>query len=344
MKKYKCTKIDKLIITNLPSFYKINLYNEIAKKRKIFVIYTGDSVNERNRDFFQGKMIYPSILLSKNKWLRLLQTIKIIARYNYKEFIIGGWDSFPMWLSAFCSSKKRNSLVVESSYLESITNGIKGIAKKIFLTRICKVYASGIYKKKITDNLGFKGLTIITKGVGVFNIVSQPKYEPRIQVKNYLYVGRLVPCKNLEFLIKVFNDLPYLNLFIAGFGVQEHELKQIAKENTHFLGAINNSELPALYQKMDVFILPSISEPWGLVIEEALNNGLPVIVSNHVGCAEEIVREYENGLIFKYNSQKDLLDKIKQISNIDLYNDMRKNISKMDFSEIEKRQVECYLM
>ncbi len=87
------------------------------------------------------------------------------------------------------------------------------------------------------------------------------------------------------------------NLEVFDFVLTEEELKAMAKQNVHFLGAINNKELSGYYQKMDVFVLPSLIEPWGLVVEEALNNGLPVIVSDRVGCAEEIIDE-SNGIVF----------------------------------------------
>lgn len=336
-------KIDKLIITNLPSFYKVNLYNEIAKHKKVFVIYTGDTANERNKDFFSREVHFPFVFLVRNKLCRLLQVVGLVCKYSHEELIIGGWDSLPMWCAAIFSSKKKNAVVVESSYLESTTKGVKGFAKKVFMSRISKVYASGISQRKITDALGFKGQTVITKGVGVFNYIPQPAFERREKVVNFLYVGRFVECKNLKFLIETFKELPSYQLYLAGFGVQEDELKRMAGSNIHFLGAVNNKDLPSLYQKMDVFVLPSISEPWGLVVEEALNNGLPVLVSNRVGCAEEIVREGENGLVFRYNSKEDLKDKVKRISDIELYNNMRLNISRLDFAKIEKKQVDCYL-
>ena len=310
---------------------------------EIFVIYTNDGAEERNKDFFNGEMNYDYRFLSKNKIIRLWQLSRIIMSLSYKELIIGGWDSLPMWLSALLSPKSKNSIVVESSYLESTTSGLKGMVKKIFVSKMSKVYASGIAQRKITDSLGFKGQTIITKGVGVFNYVPQPPYVQRESVVNFLYVGRLTACKNLDFLVDTFNGLPQKKLYIVGFGPQEEGLKRKAKDNIYFLGAINNKDLPALYQKMDVFVLPSKSEPWGLVVEEALNNGLPVLVSDRVGCAEEIVRDNENGVVFKWNNKNDLIEKINKISDLNLYNAMRNNISRLDFRKIEQDQVNCYL-
>jgi glycosyltransferase involved in cell wall biosynthesis len=109
------------------------------------------------------------------------------------------------------------------------------------------------------------------------------------------------------------------------------------------LGAVPNKQLTKVYQEHDVFVLPSYSEVWGLVVEEALNNGLPVIVSSRVGCTDEIIEDGRNGLIFKNNDADSLLSCIHRIQNVDLYNKMRKHISELDFVEIERAQAQCYI-
>ena len=105
--------------------------------------------------------------------------------------------------------------------------------------------------------------------------------------------------------------------------------------------AVNNNQLSSYYQGADVFILPSTSEPWGLVIEEALNNGTPVMVSDKVGCAEEIITA-DNGIVFTLNPDN-FEEQLTKIRDIEGYNKMRANIAKMDFEKIEEHQVKCYL-
>ncbi len=333
----------KLIITNLPSFYKINLYNRINEQIKIYVIFTGDTASIRNKDFFEGEIRFNYSHLSSDAiYRKVFEFINILHQNKFEELIIGGWDSIYMWLAAFfpCSSKK--SIVVESSILESNTSGLKGFLKKFFLFRIAVAYVSGQSQKELLHALNFKGKCITTKGVGIFNVRPQPKFEERNTIKNFLYVGRLSPEKNLQFLIETFNQLPYLTLNIVGFGPQEDFLKSIGGNNIIFHGAIPNAQLYDTYRKNDVFILPSISETWGLVVEEALNNGLPVIVSDHVGCAAEIINE-TNGLIFELTNPESLKKTVTKMLNIDYYNSLRLNISKLNFEEIAEEQVKCYL-
>ncbi|MDD2494151.1 MAG: glycosyltransferase family 4 protein [Tissierellia bacterium] len=337
---------DQIFLTNLPAFYKLNLFNEIAKHKKILVLFTGDTSDIRTIDFFKGKYNFDSLNFKSedfNILSRIRLIIKIRRKYSYKELVLGGWDSIYLWFMCFISPKHFNSLMVESSYLESNSYGVKGLAKRFFLKKIKKVYASGTSQQKLVRKLGYNGEVIITKGVGVFNIVEQPKYESKTIVKNFIYVGRLSKEKNLLNLVYLFNKKKELTLNIIGYGPMDQELRSFAKENINFLGSVNNKELPDIYRKNDVFILPSSSEPWGLVVEEAFNNGLPVIVSNKVGCAEEIVDDMKNGLIFQLEDENSLELAIDKICNTDLYNQMRKNISKYNFNDIKQMQVNCYL-
>lgn len=332
-------------ITNIPSFYKLNLYNEINKHQSVFVLFTGDVIQERTKDFFSGQYDFDYVSMSgMTVFQKLQKTIKLLRTIQYKELIIGGWDSLPLWVAALWSRKSKNATVIESSDIESDFTGIKGLIKKYYMSRISKVYASGKSQVSLARKMGFKGGNIIiTKGVGVFNYISQPPYKEKDKIINFVYVGRLAEEKNLKLLIRVFNQIPNLTLNIVGFGYQEEDLKEMAGNNIKFLGSINNKELPSVYQSNDVFVLPSKIEPWGLVVEEALNNGLPILLSNRIGCAEEILIEGINGFCFEYDSEESLMSAIERICDSTTYNMMAEHISKMDFSKIEEDQVKCYL-
>ncbi len=65
-----------------------------------------------------------------------------------------------------------------------------------------------------------------------------------------------------------------------------------------FAGFQNQLEIPRYYDLCDVFVLPSLLEPWGLVINEVMNAGRAVVVSDQVGAAPDLVRDGENGFVF----------------------------------------------
>lgn len=140
----------------------------------------------------------------------------------------------------------------------------------------------------------------------------------------------------------MFNSLPDLKLTVIGFGPKEEELKKMASSNVSFLGAISNDKISHYYQCNDVFVLPSKSEPWGLVIEEAMNNGLPVIVSNKVGCSIDLVAEDVNGIIFDLDDRNSLKNAVLKICDPIYYNVLAKNISCYNFEERSQKYVASF--
>lgn len=334
---------DILFITPIPSFYKVNLFNEIAKEKRILVLYTGANEEKRSNDFYRNEAKYEFQSLGQNTVGAIIQLMKLLCSHSFNKVIVSGWDTIISFAAVVFHRKRGNGCMVESSIFDSSTDDWKAWIKKALLKRVSTVYASGKSQLRLVDALGFKGEAIEFGGCGILRYKEQPPFEERQKVQNFLYVGRLSEVKNLSLLISVFNDLPQLTLTIIGEGPLMKELKQIAKENIYFLGSINNSELSRYYMGNDVFILPSIIEPWGLVVEEALNNGTPVIVSSQVGCAESIVEPYSSGIVFESGSKEGLFNAVIQMCNVDSYNLFRRNVSKMDFMERSKKQVVAFL-
>lgn len=124
-----------------------------------------------------------------------------------------------------------------------------------------------------------------------------------------LFAAKLQPRKRAQDLIQAFKKIvddpaagrPYL--LIAGDGELRDDLRALAADapegSIHFLGFRGQTELPPLYELTDVFVLPSNTEPWGLVMNEAMNAGRPVIATTEVGSAHDLVRDGENGFIIE---------------------------------------------
>jgi glycosyltransferase involved in cell wall biosynthesis len=94
---------------------------------------------------------------------------------------------------------------------------------------------------------------------------------------------------------------PYL--LIVGDGeervpIEDRVRAARAEGDVRMLGFRNQSELPRYYDLCDAFVLPSVHEPWGLVVNEAMNAGRAVIVSDEVGCQPDLVVDGENGCVF----------------------------------------------
>ena len=122
--------------------------------------------------------------------------------------------------------------------------------------------------------------------------------------KTVLFAGKFEPKKRPLDLLRAFvsANLPHTSLLMVGNGELEDELKKEAAslKNVYIAPFQNQTQMPRTYLAGDLFVLPSYgsAETWGLAINEAMCLGLPVIVSDQVGCAEDLVHPGKNGLIF----------------------------------------------
>ena len=142
----------------------------------------------------------------------------------------------------------------------------------------------------------------------------------------FLYVGRLAPEKNIGGLLDAFARYRQSGgrwaLVLAGDGPERVRLEaQCAalaiQDQVHFAGLKNTRETTAYYAFAGCFVLPSTREPWGLVVNEAMAAGLPVIVSRRCGCAEDLVLPGANGFVFDPAREGELTDRLLSMSTSD---------------------------
>jgi glycosyltransferase involved in cell wall biosynthesis len=140
------------------------------------------------------------------------------------------------------------------------------------------------------------------------NILRLENASPRgLPEQYFLYVGRLSGEKNVDGLLTEWTRYREQggawSLVIVGAGPETGPLKAIASasvfaKDIYFAGHRTFRELPSFYALAECFVLPSTREPWGLVVNEAMASGLPVLVSSRCGCAEDLVESGKNGFVF----------------------------------------------
>lgn len=340
---------DLVFITQLPSFYKVNLYNEIAKKRKILVIFIGNSSQERASDFVSMNLVFDYHFLGYDNFEDVSQfkatfnLIRLMSKINHKKVVVSGWNLFVFWVVVFLSPKNKNCLVLESSVEESQVAGLKGGLKKIFLKRISLVFASGKLHRDLLLKLNFKAQTKLTKGVGLINKnTSNFKKNELHYKKKFLFIGRMVEIKNIHKLVKLFKELEEFELKVIGQGPLLDELSTTSSHNIHFLSHVDNMSLFDIICESNFLILPSLSEPWGLVVEEALSCRTPVIISKQCG-ASELITHHENGFVFDGTKIEDLKKILLSIDD-KCYQSMVENITPNMIKDKDIKQIEAYCL
>lgn len=115
-----------------------------------------------------------------------------------------------------------------------------------------------------------------------------------------VFVGKLEWQKDPLTLLRAFAtiDNPRFHLLIVGDGPMREEMLRVASTRVHFLPFQNQTAIPSIYAAADVLVLPSVSETWGMVINEAQAAGTPVIVSDQVGCQSDLVEDGVSGMVF----------------------------------------------
>jgi glycosyltransferase involved in cell wall biosynthesis len=136
-----------------------------------------------------------------------------------------------------------------------------------------------------------------------------------------VYAGKLMRRKNAHILLKAFlescelNNGAIGNLIFVGDGELRNEIELKISQTKYkryirIAGFQNQSELPSYYDLADLFVIPSEKEPFGLVVNEAMNGSCAVIGTDEVGACRDLVEEGKNGYIVKAGCSESLKEKL----------------------------------
>lgn len=208
---------------------------------------------------------------------------------------------------------------------EKIFLGISTVDIKHF-ARVCKVTSE--QKENLKQELGIKTERLI------------------------LYVGQFLGRKGIKSLLSAFKIIKKthddIGLLLVGYGPQEEELKEIRKReglrDVYFSGHVEVEEMPKMYGLADIFVLPSTEETFGLVINEAMAAGLPVITTDKVGASLDLIKEGYNGYIVPAADRQALAEALlKIIKSTDLCKKMGENSKRIIGSFGPEAQAKSFL-
>jgi 1,2-diacylglycerol 3-alpha-glucosyltransferase len=216
--------------------------------------------------------------------------------------------------------------------------------KSLFVRQFDAALVGGTSSREYMRTLGIPrercvfGMDVID--TEFFGHRSQENLQKRTQLlqkwnlpeKYFLFVGRLIPEKNLLVLLKAYRKyVSHLDgneriwhLALCGSGPEEEKINETLQEFpedmrnlVHLLGHVDQPEVIEPFSLAAGLVLPSRSESWGLVINEALACGIPVLVSDRCGCARDLVRNAENGWTFDPAEEETLTARMETLSRLD---------------------------
>ena len=296
-----------------PAQYTVDLKKNVYKDEEVTFLNSDSKAK-----FAEDDILREAYLCDQH---HLIANIKHFLRIGLKNdfIIINGYDHWSFIFLYLISFFKKLFIGIESDTPYRETYGLKKTLKTFYLKTIfSKKNILGLPGGKGSHRQLFLNYGMAEERVFVLPMMIDnekfyvPEKKKLEEHSIFLFVGRLIPEKNIQLLIKAFKatfeNKRNAKLLIVGTGECEEDLKIIndGYENIRFTGAVFGNDLINYFHSADILILPSVLETWGLVINEAMSSHLAIICSSAVGAAEDLVVAPISGWVFESENQRDL--------------------------------------
>ena len=269
--------------------------------------------------------------LSRLLWSKLTQV-------DPEAVLVPGYYTLPAFVAAIWARihRKKAILMTESTRGDHRRNRLLEFVKGAVLTRLFHAAISGGKRQAAyLKDLGFTSENV----AGLYDVVGNDYFaqesvyyrerrdrrEWNLPENYFLFVGRLAPEKNVGGLIQAYARYRRrggsLSLVVVGDGPEASPLRQqvvaegLAK-SVLFTGLKDTRDIVPYYAFADWFVLPSWLDPWGLVVNEAMASGLPLIVSDRCGCCDDLVEHGENGYTFNPEREDSLAEALLKTQEV----------------------------
>jgi glycosyltransferase involved in cell wall biosynthesis len=285
-----------------------------------------EKMAHRHYVFAQGESGLPVVPLKGRSWQRSQNDnlhwnqISQVLKGRFDVLILGGWAE-PTYLHLWCRHLLRPTRIlfwVESTLYEGPRKGPKEVLKRWMLRWAAGCVVPGQRAAEYCHHLGMpKGQIFVAPNAadGEFFHHLAALHGPQrhalrramgLSNPTFLFVGRLVDSfKDIRTLLHAIRradtEGPAITLLLVGDGPDRQEYEILAARlgcrDVRFLGLLDHTEISRYYAAVDALVLPSRSETWGFVLNEAMEFALPLVVSEAVGASPDLVRNGENGFV-----------------------------------------------
>lgn len=348
-----------LFLTNIPSPYRVSFFNTIGKNTELTVLYERKKAEDREDSWFESEAKYFKEVYLKGKNFGndsalCLDVVNWINKEHYNIIVIGSYSTPTAMLAISYMKLKKIRFILNSDggFIKS-DNVIKYAIKKFFISSASYWLSTGEETTKYQIHYGAKKDKISIypfSSVQREDIVKLSTKEQKQDIKNELgirykknviSVGQFIYRKGFDILLRACYQLQdSVGVYIIG-GSITNELAALKNtlnlDNVHFLEFKTKKELFNYFSASDIFVLPTREDIWGLVINEAMANGLPIITTNKCIAGLELLKQDENGYIVETENETELAEKMKFL----LYNDeLRESMSNLNIKKIHDYTIE----
>jgi glycosyltransferase involved in cell wall biosynthesis len=327
-----------ILVTNIMSPYRIPTFNQLASRygKAFKVIFCKQNDHYRkwkllDRDHLKFDFAVLNDLSMKLKeWEIHLANGLFSKLIREKPFlvIIEGFG-FPTIFSLLYTSLFHKKLIIfsaETPHTAKSYSWFRHLLRRFMVRPAQGFIAKGSLAKEYVvslkvpqEKIFLTHYSIDPELLGLDPNKTKEKKKSTEKKKRILYVGRLTRLKGVDLLIRAYKQVkekyPNIELCLVGDGPDEDEFKKLAEgtDDISFEGYKQYDQLLPYYLNSDLFVFPTLRDVWGLVVNEAMMCGLPVICSKYAGCCQDLIREEENGLVVDPQNLEELSDSISDL-------------------------------
>jgi glycosyltransferase involved in cell wall biosynthesis len=356
----KSAKEKVIILHNIISPIRVFLFNQLNKyyqkkgtEFKVFFL----SVSDKNRNWKTDyKMNFDYEILDNfairiagkdlNTFFINPKITKALKKEKPDRVISFGWDNYAVYAAnRWCRKNKKQFILWSGStkYEKSWRRTFLKPLVRYLIKKTDNFIAYGTRAKEYFISLGInpKKIQIIYNTVDIdyfreksknFSEEKKAKFKKELGIKTdkiLLFSGQLIERKGVFELLEGFKKYqkidPNISLLILGKGQEKKKMEKIIQEksihNVVFANFVQYNNLYKYYSISDLLILPSREEVWGLVINEAMACGLPVITTHETGASVDLVEEGKNGYVIPSNNLQAIAKSIQKVFSNNLHKD-----------------------
>ena len=296
------------LITNIPAPYREKLHELIAEQyqNNYTVIYCAETEADREWAFNLGN--YKKIFLSKYNKATVHNNLRIwkeLKKLNPDIVITGGFYPTMLYAFAWCMLNGKKHLVFTDGTLTSekhlsITHRL--VRKVVFSKTKAFIGVSegskALYKSyNIENGRFFRSYLCVDNSQFIKTPFEEKKYELMFSAR---FIELKLPFFFIEIAKKVKETLGYCRVLILGSGVLKEEMFRKLNEygiEYDYPGFVENRRIAEYYSKAKIFLFPTKNDTWGVVTNEAMAAGLPVITCEDAGVAHDLVIHDQTGYV-----------------------------------------------
>ena len=319
------------VVSPEPTPYRSPLFDRVAGRPELelTVIYAARTVAGRTWNlepehravFLRGVRLRGARRLLRHDYPITPGVFAALAEADPEVVVVSGWSTFASQAALVWARVRRVPyLLLVSSHERGGRAGWRKAVRRLVVPRLARASAGALVLGTLSR------ASLVANGVppervrvfaNTVDVTSWSEQSDQIRDRRdeirarlgvtpedlmILSVARLAPEKGLDVLIRAVAELgdPSAAVVVAGSGRERGGLEQLAREcgvRATFTGDVDQGTLRELYGAADVFALLSSWEPWGVVVNEAAASGLPLVLSNEVGAAPDLLRDSENGVL-----------------------------------------------